>query len=64
MLAGAAAATECRQCAKAADCFSHKVHAGTVKLPCKACHPNPDPGDEMTIHGIDLHEVPFGDQGR
>jgi hypothetical protein len=29
--------------------FSHKVHAGTVKLPCKACHPNPDPGDEMTI---------------
>ncbi len=29
--------------------FSHKVHAGTAKLPCKMCHPNPDPGDMMTI---------------
>lgn len=24
--------------------FSHKVHAGATKLPCKMCHPNPDPG--------------------
>lgn len=31
--------------------FSHKVHAGTAKLPCKMCHPNPDPGDTMTIVG-------------
>lgn len=29
--------------------FSHKVHAGTAKLQCKMCHPNPDPGDVMTI---------------
>lgn len=29
--------------------FSHKAHAGTLKLECKMCHPNPDPGDEMTI---------------
>ncbi len=29
--------------------FSHKVHAGTGKIPCKMCHPNPDPGDMMTI---------------
>jgi hypothetical protein len=29
--------------------FSHKVHAGTLKLPCKMCHPNPDPGEMMTI---------------
>jgi hypothetical protein len=31
--------------------FSHKVHAGTAKLPCKMCHPNPDPGEMMTIVG-------------
>jgi hypothetical protein len=29
--------------------FSHKVHAGTMKLACKMCHPNPDPGETMTI---------------
>ncbi len=29
--------------------FSHKVHAGTMKMACKMCHPNPDPGDMMTI---------------
>jgi len=29
--------------------FSHKVHAGTLKLQCKMCHPNPDPGETMTI---------------
>jgi cytochrome c7-like protein/class III cytochrome C family protein len=29
--------------------FSHKVHAGTLKLQCKMCHPNPDPGEFMTI---------------
>lgn len=29
--------------------FSHKVHAGTLKLKCKMCHPNPDPGETMTI---------------
>lgn len=29
--------------------FSHKVHVGTAKLPCKMCHPNPDPGDNETI---------------
>ena len=29
--------------------FSHKVHAGTLKLKCAMCHPNPDPGEMMTI---------------
>jgi hypothetical protein len=29
--------------------FSHKMHAGTMKLACKMCHPNPNPGETMTI---------------
>lgn len=29
--------------------FSHKQHVETVKLQCKMCHPNPDPGESMTI---------------
>jgi hypothetical protein len=29
--------------------FSHKAHAGDLKLQCKMCHPNPDPGESMTI---------------
>ena len=29
--------------------FSHKVHAGAMKIECKMCHPNPNPGDMMTI---------------
>ena len=29
--------------------FSHKDHAGTLELPCKMCHPSPDPGESMTI---------------
>ena len=29
--------------------FSHKTHAGTMKLACKMCHPNPEPGESMTI---------------
>lgn len=29
--------------------FSHKVHAGALKLQCKMCHPNPDPGEMMTV---------------
>jgi hypothetical protein len=29
--------------------FSHKVHAGTLKIQCKMCHSNPDPGEMMTI---------------
>jgi hypothetical protein len=29
--------------------FSHKDHAGALKLPCKMCHPSPDPGESMTI---------------
>jgi hypothetical protein len=29
--------------------FSHKTHAGNLKLQCKMCHPNPDPGESMTI---------------
>jgi hypothetical protein len=28
--------------------FSHKAHAGDLKLACKTCHPNPEPGDQMT----------------
>jgi hypothetical protein len=29
--------------------FSHKQHAGALKLQCKMCHPNPNPGESMTI---------------
>ena len=29
--------------------FSHKQHAGTLKLLCKMCHPNPNPGESMTV---------------
>ena len=29
--------------------FSHRSHAGALKLPCKMCHPAPDPGESMTI---------------
>jgi hypothetical protein len=29
--------------------FSHKTHAGDLKLQCKMCHPNPNPGETMTI---------------
>jgi hypothetical protein len=29
--------------------FSHKQHAGALKLQCKMCHPNPDPGESMTF---------------
>jgi hypothetical protein len=29
--------------------FSHKGHAGTLKLQCKMCHPNPAPGEAMTF---------------
>jgi Cytochrome c7 and related cytochrome c/Class III cytochrome C family len=29
--------------------FSHKVHAGDLKLECKMCHANPSPGELMTI---------------
>ncbi|MGA3240271.1 MAG: cytochrome c3 family protein [Bryobacteraceae bacterium] len=31
--------------------FSHKAHAGDLKLQCKMCHPNPNPGESMTIAG-------------
>ena len=29
--------------------FSHQTHAGDLKLQCKMCHPNPDPGETMQI---------------
>jgi hypothetical protein len=29
--------------------FSHLKHAGDMKLACQRCHPNPDPGEMMTI---------------
>ncbi len=29
--------------------FSHKHHAGTLKLKCNMCHPNRDPGETMGI---------------
>ena len=27
--------------------FSHKAHAGDLKLACKMCHKSPDPGEMM-----------------
>lgn len=29
--------------------FSHKQHAGGMKIKCAMCHPDPDPGESMTI---------------
>jgi Cytochrome c7 and related cytochrome c/Class III cytochrome C family len=29
--------------------FSHKAHAGTMKMQCKMCHTNPDPGETEGI---------------
>lgn len=29
--------------------YSHKKHVGELKLPCKTCHPSPDPGETMSI---------------
>ena len=29
--------------------FSHKWHAGGLKLECRMCHANPDPGETMGI---------------
>lgn len=29
--------------------YSHKIHAGTLKIPCKNCHTNPDPGELMGV---------------
>jgi hypothetical protein len=29
--------------------YSHKIHAGDLKLKCATCHPNPDPGETMTL---------------
>src|SRR5262245_34913131 len=29
--------------------FSHKLHAGTLELKCSQCHPNPDPGEKMSV---------------
>jgi hypothetical protein len=31
--------------------FSHKAHAGDMNMACKDCHPNPNPGETMTIVG-------------
>ena len=32
--------------------FSHKQHAGALKLKCKMCHANPDPGETMGIASV------------
>jgi hypothetical protein len=29
--------------------YSHRVHAGTLQLPCTLCHVNPAPGELMTL---------------
>ena len=34
--------------------FSHKQHAGTLKLQCKMCHTGPNPGEMMTIVGASV----------
>ncbi|HUQ90026.1 MAG TPA: cytochrome c3 family protein [Bryobacteraceae bacterium] len=31
--------------------YSHKLHAGTLGLPCRNCHTSPDPGEMMGIPG-------------
>jgi hypothetical protein len=29
--------------------YSHKLHAGDLKIKCATCHTNPDPGETMTL---------------
>jgi hypothetical protein len=29
--------------------YSHKIHAGDLKMKCATCHVNPDPGEMMTF---------------
>ena len=29
--------------------FNHRLHAGTLKVQCKMCHPNADPGETMGL---------------
>ena len=29
--------------------FSHRIHAGLLKLPCKTCHTQPEAGGDMTL---------------
>ena len=32
--------------------YSHKLHAGTMKLKCAMCHTNPDPGEMMRFPAV------------
>lgn len=32
--------------------YSHKIHAGTLNLPCKTCHANADPGEKMGFPAV------------
>jgi hypothetical protein len=34
--------------------FSHKLHAGAIAMKCELCHPNPDPGETMTLPSPDV----------
>jgi Cytochrome c7 and related cytochrome c/Class III cytochrome C family len=34
--------------------FSHKQHAGDLKIQCKMCHPNPPPGELMRIAAVSV----------
>jgi hypothetical protein len=40
--------------------FSHRVHAGTLKLPCKTCHAQPEADGPMTLpqdtHCLNCHK--------
>lgn len=29
--------------------FNHQAHAGNLKIKCRMCHPDPDPGETMTL---------------
>jgi hypothetical protein len=29
--------------------YSHRLHAGDLKIQCATCHTNPDPGEAMTM---------------
>ncbi len=50
LLAGAASVVVAQRPAPAQPiAFSHKQHAGTLKLKCSMCHPNRDPGETMGI---------------
>jgi hypothetical protein len=49
LLSNARAAQQEQQAPRQPIEFNHLLHAGALKVKCKMCHPNADPGDTMGL---------------